>query len=76
MDTNGRVMLRVAWLGLRRARDRLDCARLAILVRLCINQSRSEDDVSSGGEVIGLSCENGRVPYKRSRKPMALTRRL
>ena len=68
MNTNGRVMLRVAWLGLRRARDRLGCARLAILERLCINQSRSEDDVNLAGEVIGLSCENGRVPDKRSRK--------
>ena len=51
MDTMGRMMLRVAWWGIRRARDRLGFARLAILVRLCINQSKSEHDVNAAGEV-------------------------
>ena len=49
-------MLRVAWLGLRRARDRLGLARLAILVRLCINLGNPKDDVNAAGEVIELSC--------------------
>ena len=56
MDTMGRAMLRVACLGTRRARERLGFARLAILVRLCINQVNPEDDVNAAGEVIGLSC--------------------
>ena len=58
MDTNGRVMLRVALLGLRRARDRLGFARLAILVRLCINQVNQEDDVNAAGEWIGFELFN------------------
>ena len=49
-------MLRVAWLGIKRARDRLGFARLAILVRLCINQVNPEDDMNAAGEVIELSC--------------------
>ena len=52
-------MLRVAWLGLRRARDRLGLARLAILVRLCISQVNPENDVNTAGEGSGCVAWSG-----------------
>ena len=56
MDIMGRAMLRVAWLGTGRARDRLGFARLAILIKLCINQCNPEDDVDAAGDAIRVTC--------------------